>query len=207
MSMLEPGQGSAVREPIVGWRLWRLGEGELRSWGLNYGWVPGVNDARCLAPLGRFALHRAPGEGCSCGFWGLFGPVGCLQLVHDLYGSETIVLGLMRAWGEIAVHGREGFRAQHAAVACLFSDGIPLVVPDARHHPVGPTGLPAPSCPDAVPGPRDQVLRPVADRFGVPLLAMRAAAEHGVLEELGADGQAMHAVDTWMADRARERWG
>lgn len=186
-------------DPLIGWRLWRMGEGELRSWGLRHVWAPGPNQAVCLARIGREASHRAPGEGCSCGFWALFGPIGCLRLAGDVQAGDAVVLGLIRSWGEIALHGSEGFRAEHASAACLFTD--PISVPETYPRWAGNGMLGVPPPPPRAGTQRADLLRLAAARYAVPLVSLRDAAEHGVLEELGADPGVMASVEAWMGGR------
>jgi hypothetical protein len=80
------------------------------------------------------------------------------------------VLGLVRGWGEVAIHGHEGFRAERASVVMLFSDlvGPRSLTPMRWWH-----------------GRRARVLRDAAGRYGVPVLPLRTALDHRVLEELG----------------------
>ena len=107
--------------PMLGWRLWRLHEGALRSWAVSYDWSPGRNLARCIGP-GVSRCQDSPGPGCHCGFWGLYDPVDCLMRGRYQGLGWWPVVGLMRGWGAVALHGEEGFRSQQAAVACLFTD-------------------------------------------------------------------------------------
>src|SRR5919198_1555586 len=110
------------QEPLLGWRLWRVRGPRLESWAASCAWDTTDNAARCLAPVRR--CSRSPGRGCRCGFWGLFSPLRCLDRARAERTERSSVLGLIRAWGEVAVHGQEGFRAEHASVVCLFTDWV-----------------------------------------------------------------------------------
>src|SRR5207247_11201720 len=107
-------------EPLIGWRLWRLQGASLQSWGVDYHWRPGVNSASCISTIR--ACVASPGKHCQCGFWALWSPLQCLARAQELEEPPWHVLGLITAWGTVALHGREGFRAQHASVTCLFTD-------------------------------------------------------------------------------------
>jgi hypothetical protein len=84
--------------PMLGWRLWRLHEGALRSWAVSYDWSPGRNLARCIGP-GVSRCQDSPGPGCHCGFWGLYDPVDCLMRGRYQGLGWWPVVGLMRGWG------------------------------------------------------------------------------------------------------------
>lgn len=166
-------------EPLVGWRLWRALDDTLVSWIAEEDWAPGENVAECLAQY-RTPCEAPPGAGCLCGFWATFGPDRCLQLVRPRLGERTLgfygrpVLGLVAGWGEVTVHGREGFRAERAAPVLLFSD---VVRPRGLHPLRGWHRR------------RAATLAGLRRRYGVPVLSLEDAVHHGVLAELGA-GQA-----------------
>lgn len=132
-------------------------------------------------------MRASPGHGCSCGFWALW-DLGCCVAKARREAREGVepVIGLMSGWGEIAIHGDEGFRAEHAAILCLFSDSVwddrfDPILPRPRllarllrwHRPVaaGPPPVPA--------------LRAVASRYAVPLVPVAQARRSGLLSEFG----------------------
>jgi hypothetical protein len=193
---LPPGEYNA---PPVGWRLWRVSGDRLHSWSVNATWSPGPNQAECLEPV---PCVEPPGRRCQCGFWALWSAEACYDRVCAGHGS-VIVMGLVSAWGIVALHGREGFRAQHAAVRCLFSDPLSrdghsrlatwiltkLGHPELPHH-------------DAE---RLETLQRVASAYGVPLLSVADAERFGVLSELGpgsevsaSAGRGRHFPPGWM---------
>jgi len=89
---------------VLGWRRWNVSpQGDLISTGVGAVWRPGANHALCDQGLD----HKAPQLHCACGWYGL----------HEYPGSGFAV-GLIRAWGKIAVHVT-GFRAEWAEVVCL----------------------------------------------------------------------------------------
>src|SRR5215469_11714208 len=111
----------ASLEPVVGWRIWRLQDGLLRSLVMDSSWQPGENVARCLAS-DRAMCRESPGQGCLCGFWAVWSPKQSMARVCPAIEPPWQVMGLITGWGEVAVHGAEGFRAERATVRCLFSD-------------------------------------------------------------------------------------
>lgn len=183
-------------DPLLGWRLWRVrDDGSLLSWGVRHAWQPGVNQASCLAEK---HCDPAPGRACSCGFWAVFGADRCLRYGRDTLSDPSAAFGLVRAWGEIALHGREGFRAQHGAIVCLFSDWLwPLdEACDTAPRPpwwrraqeallmAGEAAVrPAPG--------RETALQHAADRYAVPLLSVDAALRSGFLAEQGIPERAI----------------
>lgn len=190
-------------EPLVAWRLWRVRGSRLESWAASYTWDVDDNLARCLAPVRR--CPTSPGRGCRCGFWGLFSPLKALDRARAERTERSSVLGLIRAWGEIAVHGREGFRAEHAKIACLFTDWVwespTLPCPEsgparwwwraleALHY--VPRPVPADTW-------RHSALEEAASAYGVPLLSLKDALRLGVLEEMGCDEQMRREVESWV---------
>jgi len=179
---------STATEPVLGWRLWSLCEDGLESWAVDYRWRPGENVATCL-DAGRRRCATAPGPGCLCGFWGLWRPSLCVVRACVAPEPPWHVLGLIAGWGSVALHGREGFRAERAGLRCLFTDRMwaaPWLrgragVGAAHIHHVGPALI---------------RLRAAAARYGVPLLAVRDAAQVGLLAELGVpEPQVAEAVE------------
>lgn len=180
--------------PVVGWRVWRLRDGRLHSWKLDYEWEPGPHRARCLvaalSPL-KPTCAQAPGEGCTCGFWALWDPMRALRKARREHvmvpAGFTSVVGVMLGWGGVAIHGDEGFRAEHATVACLISNAVwdedadrvvegrirwwrriahRFEVPDRS---------------------RPELLRAAGQWYGVPVVSLGDAVRLGVLQELGVN--------------------
>ena len=191
-------------DPVLGWRLWRVRGRSLRSWGINSCWDTGENTARCFN--GQGGCPRSPGRRCLCGFWGLFSPLAALEMARKERDESTAVLGLIRGWGECAVHTDEGFRAEHASVACLFSDWAWDAAVMPRPGPLGSAirwrvqravGY-VPTRPRRNPD-RESHLREVAINYGVPLVRLADAARHGVLHEYGATRAMLRDVERWLA--------
>jgi hypothetical protein len=193
-------------EPVVGWRLWKVKEDELRSWAVKYVWEPGDNKAVCLAD-GPHQCPEAPGRSCRCGFWALYSPLAAIRLAAAT-PAEGEVIGLIEAFGTVAVHGREGFRAEMARVSCLFADEIALVPLERiwrclrrRLHRAA-AGLN-----DPIPR-RIAALKPVASRYAVPLVFLQSAVSLGLLGELGVEQDAIAELQGWLKpSRTKWRWG
>lgn len=192
---------------MLGWRLWRLHGGVLRSWALTHDWTPGPNQARCRTPL-RLPCPNPPGPGCHCGFWALASPLDCLMRGRQEGTGWWPVMGLMRGWGSVALHGQEGFRAEYAAIVCLFSDW-PFVPGQVRlGDPQGSFWRRALSVFGGDDGPtpaqraeRDAALRSVAGAYAVPLLSIGGSLRLGVLEELGVGRQSLAELEPWRIGR------
>lgn len=201
-------QGS--REPVLGWRVWRVDGDRLQSWAVHHHWDPGDNVAACRgAP---WLCRTSPGRHCQCGFWALWSPLDCLEMASNPIEPPWYAVGLIAAWGEIALHGREGFRAERASVRCLFTDWAGAV-PVPRHGAGrGPRWtdrlrdlehrLRRRLAPDPDPN-RVPILRGVAARYGVPLLSLRAAVESRLLCELGVPATRIAEVRAWVTAVAR----
>lgn len=179
-------------EPLVGWRVWRLRGRELASWATPYVWRPNANAAVCLKPSN--ACAAAPGQGCKCGFWALYSAELCFSRARQDHGERARVVGLVRAWGEIALHEKEGFRAQYAAPVCLFTDWIcgssNSLRPQARlaHWWQAFAGVVADE--SQAPGPLPDLerrVRQAADHYGIPALSLTDAVRVGALHELGVE--------------------
>lgn|SRR5215472_5422063 len=160
-----------MTEPVLGFRVWRRQQNRLRSWVMDYDWTPGTNTAQCLGMgrvVQRFDPHTAPGEQyCSCGFWALNSPrSAAFKSFERSFDSIDIanMVGLVAGWGTVAKHGDEGWRAQYAAIKCLFTIGTHGWLVN-RH------------------------LRVLADKYGVPLLPILKPATVLLLWEFGVSQQ------------------
>lgn len=191
-------------EPLVGWRLWRVRQGELRSWAIEHVWEPGENKAVCLANR-LYRCPEAPGRSCRCGFWALYSPLTAIRLASAT-PAACVVIGLVGAFGTVAVHGGEGFRAEMARVSCLFTDEIALVPVERlwrslrrRIHRAAHTSSNDPIL------SRIGALKPVASRYGVPLVSLQSAVSLGLLGELGVNQEAIAELQEWLTP-SRTRW-
>lgn len=175
-------------EPVLGWRLWRVRDtARLHSWGVRHEWEPGVNEATCM---GSRHFHTSPGESCNCGFWALNSPKRCIRYARDTITDRSSVVGLVRGWGQVALHGKEGFRAQYASPVCLFSNWL-WDQPQLRSvSELGWWGrvqraLNLTEAPMAPARTRAALLRQTAEAYAVPLLSFQDAIRSGFLAEQG----------------------
>ncbi len=146
----------------LGWRVWVLEESALQALHGGFTWPAGrPATADCERP------HRAPGRGCGCGLWARY---DLASLIDAWYFHEGGVFGAVIAWGEVAFHGDEGFRAEHARPVFLVRDAWRLAA-------LTELGVRA-----AVATP-EEVDR-VADTYGVPSVPVAAlpyvASEFGL---------------------------
>jgi hypothetical protein len=194
--------------PRIGWRLWRLEDGRLRSWVVDHVWESGTNEARCLAPpTVRWYLSpslfahsdQPPGHGCRCGFWALWDLGRAVTKARREARDElTTVIGLMAGWGTVAIHGSEGFRAQRGRALFLLRDSVwsrdldgfiwwPLRNLYAWAHGRGQEERLA---------EREAQLRHAAAAYGVYQLPLVEAIRSGVLSELGVPTQQIKRLES-----------
>lgn len=126
-----------------------------------------------------------------------------VELARFPRSGEFPVLGLIRGWGEVAVHGREGFRCQYATATCLFtdwfwgaefqSDSVARLGSILRLWQLG-------GCKAGVASPpeRAAAIGQVARRQGVPAVSLEHALAYGLLGELGLDDGRLHEVRAWL---------
>lgn len=119
------------------------------------------------------------------------------------------VLGLVQAWGEVALHGEEGFRAANAAVVALFTDWVwdTETRPGSRARSwwwrLLHVGEGASSRRRTPPDPeRDQLLSTVAKMHAVPALPLELALRSGFLAEVGVDADRREEVRRLVERRA-----
>jgi hypothetical protein len=91
----------ALAEPVIGFRAWRVQQGELVALG-GERWPVGDHVAHCRGQR----RHAVPAKACGCGLYGWHQPP------DELPGS-SIVIGAVVAWGRLRIHA-DGFRAQYA---------------------------------------------------------------------------------------------
>jgi hypothetical protein len=119
-------------EPIVGWRLWRIGrrggEARLESPFYRSAWTPRAPlAARCEAPaVWRRRRHEAPQEGCTCGIY-----AAALDVLKDrlagttLWGWPRLAVGRVSLWGTV-VETEKGWRGEFGYPSSLY-----VIVPPA----------------------------------------------------------------------------
>jgi hypothetical protein len=109
-------------EPVVGFREWRIRDGQLVSPYVDLPWEAGPLRATCLPRSDRVRVARgatghrepAPAPQCACGIYAYFEPYR--REWSPAYG--WLVAGAVILWGRIEVH-RGGMRAEYARAAAL----------------------------------------------------------------------------------------
>jgi hypothetical protein len=107
-------------EPVVGFRDWRVVDGQLASRHLPMMWTDGTAHAECY-PTGGYEFaseldpepHAAPGATCSCGIYAWHRPQGEFSII-DVRG----VSGIVTLWGTLQAYA-EGMRAEYARIEAL----------------------------------------------------------------------------------------
>jgi hypothetical protein len=139
--------------PVIGYRQWRMHEGELRSVYTQDRWKPGPMTALCHAK----AAHPPPppAADCSCGFYARYTPVPRTASA----GTPDLVAGAVALWGGLELHA-QGMRAEQAVVVALALPVLP-----------GPKRSRVRSVADAygVPAVSPQRLEATALRQGAPI--------------------------------------
>jgi hypothetical protein len=99
-------------EAVVGFRQWRLVDGELRSVYSPTVWATAELSATCSR--GRHDPADTPAQDCDCGIYAYYDPRprGASAGTPDLIGGAVIL------WGRIEVHAI-GMRAEHARIVAL----------------------------------------------------------------------------------------
>ena len=144
---------------------------------------------------------------CQCGFWALWSPLQCLARAQEAVDPPWHVLGLVAGWGTVALHGREGFRAQNASVVCLFTDWagrarVPNLTEGWLERWLGRADVRLfnrrwslrVEDPD-----RLLALRSAAQRYEIPLVSLRGALELRVLGEWGIPRRRVEEVEAWVS--------
>lgn len=119
---------------VVGYRVWTINEDlGLQSIVCNTQWPIGNHvSARCISPVSSFGFnltphyseaHDSPHVKCGCGIYAYHDFLHTAE--YKAWRGEIRVRGVIVAWGNIEVHNI-GFRAEHARVAALVSEGTRL---------------------------------------------------------------------------------
>jgi hypothetical protein len=98
-------------EPIVGFRHWRVVDGDLSSMFSATPWVTVQMTARCRT--GDHDPVQTPSPGCTCGIYAYYKPCPRTSAITgDLVGGAVV------AWGRVEAHAT-GVRAEHARIVAL----------------------------------------------------------------------------------------
>jgi len=109
--------------------------------------------------------------------------VGRAEVEHE---PPWEVIGLIEGYGSVALHGDEGFRAQHARVKCLFTDRL------WKQQSLSLAGL----------GPLESPFSELSATYGVPCISLAVAIDSGFLAELGIPGNQIEQAKKLVQMRA-----
>jgi hypothetical protein len=115
MSAGRPGEMQApdLVQPVIGYRLWRLGDDALYSPYVEERWGRGVHAAVCRAERGDHA-EAAPAHDCSCGIHAWYEPCPTLSWA----ATRHLVAGAIALWGDMELHPF-GMRAARGMIVAL----------------------------------------------------------------------------------------
>jgi hypothetical protein len=115
MSADRPGEVHApdLVQPVIGYRLWRLGDDALWSPYVEEQWGRGVHTAVCRAERAGHA-EPAPAHDCSCGIHAWYEPCPTLSWA----ATRHLVAGAVALWGEMELHPF-GMRAARGMIVAL----------------------------------------------------------------------------------------
>ena len=109
------------REPVIGWRIWRVRDDRLCAvvWGTP--WEPRTRFAAvCEDTPSPFwteellpAPHDTPGRVCECGVYAFQKRADADLLAREKVDHDVIALGRVSLWGRVLVAER-GYRGQYA---------------------------------------------------------------------------------------------
>ena len=139
--------------PVIGYRQWRVHDGELRSVHTWDRWKPRAMTAQCHA--GKQHAEPPPVKDCSCGLYARYTPFARTASA----GTPDLVAGAVALWGHLELHAH-GMRAEQAAIIALALPVLPG--PKRRRIVAAAQALGVP----VVPARR---LRAVALRQGAPI--------------------------------------
>jgi hypothetical protein len=100
-------------QPVIGYRLWRLGDDALFSPYVEERWARGVHTAVCRAERGDHP-GPAPAHECSCGIHAWYEPCPTLSWA----ATRHLVAGAIALWGDIELHPF-GMRAAQGMIVAL----------------------------------------------------------------------------------------
>lgn len=116
------------------------------------------------------------------------------------FPHKDAVLGLINGYGSVALHGDEGFRAELASLACIFTDRVESHELDvlARQLKRPLTHVLPMLLQQTL---RSRALRGVGKYYGVPCVSVESALSIALLEEFGVRPQAIAELQQWVSDR------
>jgi hypothetical protein len=104
--------------PVVGYRQWRIHDGELRSVHTWDRWSGRAMTARCHAKTRH--TEQPPVSNCSCGFYARYSPFARTASA----GTADLVAGAVALWGRLELHPH-GMRGEHVQIIALALPVLP----------------------------------------------------------------------------------
>jgi hypothetical protein len=115
--------GDVLREPLVGWRIWRVTGSVLRATVWDAEWPPRARfEADCRHGGGAYwqrkhepadERHRPPEPGCECGVYAFKRREDAEALAREKVDGDVIALGRVSLWGRV-IETELGYRAEYA---------------------------------------------------------------------------------------------
>ena len=110
-----------LREPLLGWRVWRVSAGFIEAVVWSTAWQPRTRfEARCEVEPSPFwqprvarASHRAPSPECECGVYAFKAREDAELLAREKACHDQLALGRVSLWGRV-IETEYGFRAAYA---------------------------------------------------------------------------------------------
>jgi hypothetical protein len=177
-------------EPLLGFRQWRLRDGNLQSPYSNQRWTRA--DQRATCPVSDHEPTDIPSERCSCGIYAYYEP--CPRMASS--GTRDLVGGVVILWGRIEVHGT-GMRAACARIVALE---LPLTRGRKRRRVMEiADGLGVPAVPH-------RKLKTVGAELGSPLpSSMRPESNWASGLRYPPISRQPTAANSWLMQAARDR--
>jgi hypothetical protein len=114
---------SVLREPLVGWRIWRVTDDGLRATVWDADWPARTRfEASCRRGGGAYwqgehepadERHRPPEPGCECGIYAFKHREDAELLAREKVAGDVIALGRVSLWGRV-IETELGYRAEYA---------------------------------------------------------------------------------------------
>jgi hypothetical protein len=112
---------ASSRDPIVGWRIWRVRDARLQAVVWATPWLPRTRfEARCedqpspyWQPYGDCAAHPAPEPSCECGVYAFKEREDAELLAREKVDHDVIALGRVSLWGRV-LETEQGYRGELA---------------------------------------------------------------------------------------------
>jgi hypothetical protein len=118
-----------------------------------------------------------------------------------------VVMGLIKGFGTVALHGTEGFRAEMAMVTCIFADEIALAPAERLWRSLQRRfRRSASECPNDSMLRGTDAMKKLAGHYSVPLVSLQSALSLGLLSELGVAREAITELQGWLTQKRRDSW-